>query len=1135
MTIGIDLGNIYSAIAVNGRVKVTNGYPEPHYLEQCDVSIIPDTFGHYVIPSMLCEDPEQAGKLLVGTPALAAADEGRSAIIFSKRNISTSALHRLGGYEYMAGQVAREMLLYLKRVAEEALGERVDHAVITHPAYFDLAMKEEIIWAAQEAGFDVDPAKHLLSEPVAAAFAYTHMYARDTLRILAYDLGSTFNVTVMERREGIITVKAIGGSLLLGGTIFDRELALWLLRRLQEQGIKISLDENNPANRGEWARLMRLAENTKVRLAHAPTDKMSVQVRQEAIFNDDYGRSITLLDQVTREQFVVLIQEFLDDTITGQGREGKTKGCSVTLAEAGLTIEQIDEILLVGGSCWGPWVARTIERTWGRAVRSDIDPDLCVAAGAVIWLADLSIGQGFGSTAVLQPTVKETEVSLKSEALSENLSETASLPFLIPSGESIRPLPEGERIEPLSGGRERGAVHPSTESSGVKEPRRALSDSSEAPKQLGHYQVVKSLGHGTSTAVYLARDMTSQIERRVALKIPTRSEGEWERYIRTNIEGWKRLSESRHSNILNFEDIKRIGSHTFLVMEYMDGGNLDSALRRIHPSQRIPAVIHALEQICEGLAFAHSQGVIHGDIKPQNILVSADLKQIRLGDVALRFLADETNTDESGETKGNSSLMFLAPECFECPKTLQFECPRTPQTDIYALGVTLYYLLTGKYPFTSQSTQTEQLKAERMAFQPNLRAIRADIPDWLEEVVRCCMAPNLEERFSNAAELLGHISGARERRIVLTAWSNPQDRTVEYDLDAKGQWLTVETPYEMIKGLCEKWDRIGRLALERVEMREQGSPMASIDEEIRELLDQVAEDGAHFMLGPKMRNMLGEQPQPPASLQISYDPRLATIPWELFRVRKSHLCRYFPMARGPKLVRRIPPLLELGVDEKIRVLLIVNPCGDLPGARKEGARLTREFAASPLASRLEVVVVDHSFDSFTLRTKMRQSHIIHYAGHAVFSEKHGDLSSSGWLLKGDIHTPESGDLLRASALGDFWTERTPLLIFANACVSGRAGVEVLQRRVHSDAAMGLAQAFLAAGIGNYIGTVWESPDDETTIEFASAFYREFFSGRTVSQAILAARNFCAAKFGEEDLTWARYVLFGDPFTHIPVR
>ena len=164
---------------------------------------------------------------------------------------------------------------------------------------------------------------------------------------------------------------------------------------------------------------------------------------------------------------------------------------------------------------------------------------------------------------------------------------------------------------------------------------------------------------------------------------------------------------------------------------------------------------------------------------------------------------------------------------------------------------------------------------------------------------------------------------------------------------------------------------------------------------------------------------------------------------------------------------------------------------------------------------------------------MRGCHVLHFAGHAVLSERRGDLGQSGWLLEGSIEAPT--DFLRASSLEGFWSEAAPLVVFANACVSGRGSAESLRQRAYSDGALGLAQAFLSAGVENYLGTVWESPDNEATIEFASAFYREFFAGNTIGRAVRAAREFCGGESGDEDLTWARYVLFGDPSFYIPVR
>jgi hypothetical protein len=271
-----------------------------------------------------------------------------------------------------------------------------------------------------------------------------------------------------------------------------------------------------------------------------------------------------------------------------------------------------------------------------------------------------------------------------------------------------------------------------------------------------------------------------------------------------------------------------------------------------------------------------------------------------------------------------------------------------------------------------------------------------------------------------------------------------------------------------------------------------------------------------------------------SALWLLYDPRLAGVPWELLDVDGLPLCRRFSFSRWPKL-RSLSCPSSYRLDGEIRVLIVANPSGDLPGASNECKRLINEFEGSPLSSRLKIDVADQTDDAFSIRSKMRRCQILHYAGHAIFADKGGDLTRCGWLLKGNPQYPGSGDLLRAGALSGFWSESPPLLVFANACRSGQGSARAYQQLVTADAAMGLAQAFLGAGVGNYIGTVWESPDDDSTVEFASAFYRDFFSGRSVGDSVVSARNHCTHLFGEEDLTWARYALFGDPLSHILVR
>jgi molecular chaperone DnaK (HSP70) len=385
MIIGIDLGTTFSVIAVNGKVKLVDGYPEAHYMEKCDVSIIPDPAGNFIIPSAVWEDDDHPGQWIVGAAAKDVAAKGYSPVVFSKRDIGTDIMHPLGNKQYSAREIARIILKYLKEVAEQALGEPVTQAVVTHPAYFDPSMREETAMAARDAGFDFDPEKHLLMEPQAAALSYTRSDERDPLRILTYDLGGgTFDITYMERRGGIFNLKKFGGNRLLGGYNFDRELANWLLQRMRDRGVHVTVDESTPERRGKWARLMFVAEETKIKLSNARSDQQVVYIKEQNIFKDDLGNVITLQDQIDRKKYKEMIREMLVDTVIGPGGEGQTKGCIKVLEDAGKKVDELDEILLVGGSCYGPWVEETILAQLNKQPQQ-FEPDHCVAAGAAIY------------------------------------------------------------------------------------------------------------------------------------------------------------------------------------------------------------------------------------------------------------------------------------------------------------------------------------------------------------------------------------------------------------------------------------------------------------------------------------------------------------------------------------------------------------------------------------------------------------------------------------------------------------------------------------------------------------------------------------------------------------------------------
>jgi len=1130
MDVGIDLGSTFSVIAVKGQVTLVDGYPQAIYLPECDVSVIPSPDGGVNFPSVLWVDQHDPSRILIGAEAKQKVEEGDPPIMFSKRSIGTDEPLKIHDRSFTAKEVATYILKYLKECAELALGQSVRRAVVTHPAYFVPNQLQQTREAAIEAGFDMTLPEQMMMEPAAAALAYTMGVEKDPLKVITYDLGGgAFDVAVLERNQGVITIKAFDGDHLLGGYNFDRALVEWILERLQEKGRVIPYNENDPEDRGRRGRLLQLAESVKIRLFEQRNGKVFVDIEAPDILVDVNGKKVQILERINREQYAELIKEHLEKTI---------RCCRSALHKAGLTPEEIDGLLLIGGSTYGQWVSEAVEKAFGKHVDLH-NPDLCVAAGAAIRTAELMPSTN-GEFDQVYPRARVPYSERKNPSgIEDVLLQDRSSDYLL---DGVL-LSDAAKETSLTLFQSDADV---LRYEGSLSFLKRIFDHTEPPKRLGSYEILGELGRGHFTIVYLAKDTTSLMEKLVALKVPFRQGGDeyWMERLKKEAKIWKDLSASGHPNILTFEDLKRHEGYTYFVTEYVDGGNWDTILKQVPENRRIAAVISTLSELCRGLIHAHERQVVHGDLKPQNVLVSSDLKCVKLGDFGLSFLAHEATSDPSNPSRPVGTQMFMAPE--------SFDGQQTPQTDIYALGVTLVYLLTGEYPFKARSETIEKLKTERLQYRPDVRAKNPKIPEWLEAVVRRCLAAQPEYRFPHATELLEHvmpfIDPSKGQRIILMAWCNPENNTVDFDLEIKGQrtrsMLTVEVPGGTIKGLCKQWETLGELAIERVERQSRGLPHCDVDSKIRERLHQVSEDGAHLMLGAKVRGIL--QGQSSGLLWLLHDPRLAGIPWELFRINESPLCRRYGLARSPRLLRQLSHLQStIESEEKIRVVIVSDTCGDLPGAKEECERLQQEFASCSIADKLVVDLVDDSHNLFDLQSRMLRCHILHYAGHAVFSEKHGDLSRSGWFFKGDIQgytegdaqAIKSADLLHASALEDFWSGHTPpFLVFANACNSGRGSPETLNRkRVHSDAAMGLAQAFLSAGVGNYVGTAWESPDEQTTSEFAVAFYHEFFAGRTVSQALQMAREMCLEKYGEEDLTWARYVLFGDPFTHIPAR
>jgi molecular chaperone DnaK len=393
MDIGIDLGTTHSVVGIRGQVELTPGYPAGDYLPECDVTIIPSPDGDTTFPSILWVDTENHEELLIGYAAKQKAEEGDCPLMFSKRAIGTDQKLKVCSKECTAKDAAAMILSYMKQSAEKSLGKPVERIVVTHPAYFDRNQIEETKQAAIKAGFDMSLPEQVMMEPTAAALAYLFSLEQDPVTVMTYDLGGgTFDVTILERQEGVITMKAFDGDPLLGGYNFDKALMQWMLDKASARGRKIAYDADNPEDRGRRARLLMIAERVKINLSDQRSDKVPVAVRAPDVLVDDTGKVIPIQERINREDFRALIRDDLERTV---------ECCHRALAKAGVEPEDLDMILLVGASTFGPWVKDTLKESFDSIEIRYFEPDCCVAAGAAIQaslLPPLAHGSGIRLT-----------------------------------------------------------------------------------------------------------------------------------------------------------------------------------------------------------------------------------------------------------------------------------------------------------------------------------------------------------------------------------------------------------------------------------------------------------------------------------------------------------------------------------------------------------------------------------------------------------------------------------------------------------------------------------------------------------------------------------------------------------------
>ncbi|MFC5466651.1 molecular chaperone DnaK [Lederbergia graminis] len=343
--IGIDLGTTNSCVAV---------------LEGGEPKVIPNPEGNRTTPSVIAF---KNGERQVGEVAKRQAITNPNTVMSIKRHMGTDFKQDIEGKEYTPQELSAITLQYLKSYAEEYLGEKVEKAVITVPAYFNDAERQATRDAGIIAGLEVE---RIINEPTAAALAYGLDKADEDQTILVYDLGGgTFDVSIMELGDGVFEVLATAGDNRLGGDDFDQVIIDYLVAEFKkENGIDLSKDKM------ALQRLKDAAEKAKKDLSGVT----STQISLPFITAGEAG-PLHLEVSLTRAKFDELSADLVERTM------GPTRQA---LKDAGKTSSEIDKVILVGGSTRIPAVQEAIRKETGKDPHKGVNPDEVVAMGAAI-------------------------------------------------------------------------------------------------------------------------------------------------------------------------------------------------------------------------------------------------------------------------------------------------------------------------------------------------------------------------------------------------------------------------------------------------------------------------------------------------------------------------------------------------------------------------------------------------------------------------------------------------------------------------------------------------------------------------------------------------------------------------------
>ncbi len=346
--VGIDLGTTNSVVSV---------------LEGGEATVIANSEGARTTPSVVAF--AKNGEILVGQSAKNQAVTNVDRTIRSvKRHIGTDWTVDIDDKKYTPQEISARTLMKLKRDAEAYLGEDVTDAVITVPAYFEDSQRQATKEAGQIAGLNV---LRIVNEPTAAALAYGLEKGEQEQTILVFDLGGgTFDVSLLEIGDGVVEVMATAGDNSLGGDDWDQRIVDWLVDKFKSaNGIDLTKDKM------ALQRLREAAEKAKIELSSS----QSATINLPYITVDADKNPLFLDETLSRTEFQKITQDLLDRTKAPFNQ---------VIKDAGMSLSEIDHVVLVGGSTRMPAVSELVKELTGREPNKGVNPDEVVAVGAAL-------------------------------------------------------------------------------------------------------------------------------------------------------------------------------------------------------------------------------------------------------------------------------------------------------------------------------------------------------------------------------------------------------------------------------------------------------------------------------------------------------------------------------------------------------------------------------------------------------------------------------------------------------------------------------------------------------------------------------------------------------------------------------